>query len=212
MATVAARWLALASTLTATGAVDTKRKVDTLPVYGAPPTAHWTGFVETDAASGSHLFYYLVESADEPASDPLIWWFNGGPGASSFAGLFSENGPLLLNDAGVLVDSRLRAWQRLLVAMGVVVVIVLLLLVSVSVACLVVVVINYLVVARGVFAYVEGQWSGAVDGREVEPEEEVLHSGVDYEKTPYVDVASSICAVCAATCEGGNQLNSQCCE
>ena len=105
MATVAARWLALASTLTATGAVDTKRKVDTLPVYGAPPTAHWTGFVETDAASGSHLFYYLVESADEPASDPLVWWFNGGPGASSFAGLFSENGPLLLNDAGVLVDN-----------------------------------------------------------------------------------------------------------
>ena len=101
----ARRWLALALALTATGAVDTKRKVDTLPVYGAPPTAHWTGFVETDAASGSHLFYYLVESADEPASDPLVWWFNGGPGASSFAGLFSENGPLLLNDAGVLVDN-----------------------------------------------------------------------------------------------------------
>ena len=58
MATTAARWLALASTLTAATAVDTKRKVDTLPVYGAPPTAHWTGFVETDAASGSHLFYY----------------------------------------------------------------------------------------------------------------------------------------------------------
>ena len=32
---MAARWLVLASTLTAATAVDTKRKVDTLPVYGA---------------------------------------------------------------------------------------------------------------------------------------------------------------------------------
>ena len=83
--------------------LDTKHAVAELPGVGAPPTRHWTGFVETDATSETHLFYYFVESQRSPSSDPLVWWFNGGPGASSLAGLFSENGPFLLNDAGALV-------------------------------------------------------------------------------------------------------------
>ena len=74
--------------------------VDSLPGFGPPPTRHWTGFVEVDAPSSTPLFYYLVESASNPENDPLVWWMNGGPGASSFAGLFAENGPLLLNSSG----------------------------------------------------------------------------------------------------------------
>ena len=57
------------------------------------------------------LFYYLVESAGDPQTDPLIWWMNGGPGASSFAGLFGENGPLLLNATGQLTPNPY-SWNR----------------------------------------------------------------------------------------------------
>jgi hypothetical protein len=64
---------------------------------GAPPTKHWSGFVEVEP--GTHLYYYLVESASVPSEDPLVWWMNGGPGASSLVGLFAENGPLLLNSS-----------------------------------------------------------------------------------------------------------------
>ena len=85
--------------------------VTSLPGYGAPPTKHWTGFVEVDAASKTHFFFYLVESAGDPAKDPLVWWMNGGPGASSFAGLFGENGPLLLNATGALTPNPF-AWNR----------------------------------------------------------------------------------------------------
>ena len=68
-----------------------RHEVRSLPGYrngtAPPPTRHFTGFVEVDEAQGTSLFYYLVESASKPESDPLVWWMNGGPGASSLAGL-----------------------------------------------------------------------------------------------------------------------------
>jgi len=33
--------------------------------------------LQVDAATDSHLFYYYVESQTAPATDPLVWWFNG---------------------------------------------------------------------------------------------------------------------------------------
>ena len=75
---------------------------------GSLPTRHYGGFVETDSADGVNLFYYLVESASDPSTDPLFLWMNGGPGASSMAGLFSENGPLLLKEDNTLMEVRCR--------------------------------------------------------------------------------------------------------
>ena len=72
---------------------------------------HWSGFVRTNEATEETLFYVLIESESDPASDPVIWWMNGGPGASSLAGMFLENGPLLFNDAGNLVRNPL-TWAQ----------------------------------------------------------------------------------------------------
>eukprot|EP00933_Yihiella_yeosuensis_P005917 TRINITY_DN110528_c0_g1_i1.p1 TRINITY_DN110528_c0_g1~~TRINITY_DN110528_c0_g1_i1.p1 ORF type:complete len:572 (+),score=100.70 TRINITY_DN110528_c0_g1_i1:62-1777(+) len=80
-------------------------KVKVLPGYGEPPTAHHAGFIEVEPSTRTNLFYYLVESQKNPEKDPLIWWMNGGPGASSLAGLFSETGPLLLNEAGKFMNN-----------------------------------------------------------------------------------------------------------
>lgn len=49
-----------------------------------------------------HLHYWLVESERDPASDPLVLWLQGGPGASSLMGYFTELGPLLTNDDSTL--------------------------------------------------------------------------------------------------------------
>jgi len=78
---------------------------------GAPPTKHYSGFVETDQSSGTNLFYYYVESQNNPSTDPLFLWMNGGPGASSLAGVFGENGPLLLKADMTLMENPY-AWNK----------------------------------------------------------------------------------------------------
>lgn len=55
---------------------------------------HYSGFFKV---SETHfLHYWFVESQNNPAKDPLIFWFNGGPGCSSLDGLLNEMGKDLL--------------------------------------------------------------------------------------------------------------------
>lgn len=59
---------------------------------------HYSGHLKT--TNKRALFYWFVESQNNPATDPLIFWFNGGSGCSSLLGLLSEMGPYLVNDDG----------------------------------------------------------------------------------------------------------------
>ncbi|VDM47375.1 unnamed protein product [Toxocara canis] len=54
---------------------------------------HYSGFFKV---SETHfLHYWFVESQGDPTEDPLIFWFNGGPGCSSLDGLLNEMGPYM---------------------------------------------------------------------------------------------------------------------
>ena len=44
------------------------------------------------------LHYIFVESESAPATDPVVIWFNGGPGCSSMLGFLQENGPWVIED------------------------------------------------------------------------------------------------------------------
>lgn len=40
--------------------------------------AHYAGYATVNEDSGRALFYWLVESAEDPGSKPIVLWLNGG--------------------------------------------------------------------------------------------------------------------------------------
>ena len=65
------------------------------------------------------LFYWFFESRDAVLKNapknptPMIIWLNGGPGSSSLAGLFMENGPLKLGDDNTAsITENLFSWNK----------------------------------------------------------------------------------------------------
>ncbi|MDI5963937.1 S10 family serine carboxypeptidase-like protein [Streptantibioticus silvisoli] len=87
----------------------------------------YAGYVDVNGPgpAKSHLFYWFFESQTcdphrEPAEQkkliedtPLLIWLNGGPGASSSAGLFLENGPLrIAGDAAGTISVSPDSWNQ----------------------------------------------------------------------------------------------------
>eukprot|EP00392_Amoebophrya_sp_AT5.2_P009990 g10021.t1 len=99
-------------------------RIASLPGYGPPPTAQYSGFLDaTDGCdtekNGKYcrLHYWFATSENnvarhKPAEKiPVVLWLNGGPGSSSLIGFLEENGPLLVNSTGGLMPNPY-AWTK----------------------------------------------------------------------------------------------------
>ncbi|XP_047987754.1 venom serine carboxypeptidase-like [Leguminivora glycinivorella] len=67
----------------------------------------YSGFLTVDEELKSHLFFWYFPVPDKPVNEtPWIVWLQGGPGASSLAGLFDEVGPFTVSQFGTLKKNR----------------------------------------------------------------------------------------------------------
>jgi carboxypeptidase C (cathepsin A) len=59
------------------------------------------------------LHYVFVTSAsDNAAKDPVVVWFNGGPGCSSLLALFAEHGPFVFDDGESVIKPNPEPWNK----------------------------------------------------------------------------------------------------
>eukprot|EP00548_Thalassiothrix_antarctica_P005196 CAMPEP_0194141190 /NCGR_PEP_ID=MMETSP0152-20130528/10651_1 /TAXON_ID=1049557 /ORGANISM="Thalassiothrix antarctica, Strain L6-D1" /LENGTH=558 /DNA_ID=CAMNT_0038839739 /DNA_START=42 /DNA_END=1715 /DNA_ORIENTATION=- len=84
-------------------------RITSLPGWDAPlPSAWYSGYLDYELEGQNiHTHYILLEAEELSDEDkkPLLYWSNGGPGASSLYGLFTELGPLLLSDESIKTDA-----------------------------------------------------------------------------------------------------------
>ena len=75
-----------------------KDKVESLPMQeNLKYKSDWySGFY--DVSSNRHLHYIMIESLNKPETDPVLVFFNGGPGAASTSLAFNGMGPTYFYD------------------------------------------------------------------------------------------------------------------
>ena len=76
-------------------------KMADLPDAPAFTTATYSGYLK--ASKTKHLHYVFAESMDSPETDPVVIWFNGGPGCSSMLGMMQELGPIVVDDGEAML-------------------------------------------------------------------------------------------------------------
>lgn len=75
------------------------------------PKDWFSGYLDLDN-NKTHMHYFFFPSQRSPTTDPLLFWFNGGPGCSSLLGALYEHGPFLVNDAFASIIYNQHAWNQ----------------------------------------------------------------------------------------------------
>lgn len=71
----------------------------------------YSGYVGVPGSS-KQLHYIAAQSQNNPATDPVIVWFNGGPGCSSMLGFLQEHGPYSLADGALNFTQNDFSWNK----------------------------------------------------------------------------------------------------
>lgn len=87
-------------------------EVLSLPGWSGPlPSRQWSGYL--NFTKTKHMHYWLVESENDPQKDPILVWFNGGPGCSSLDGFIYEHGPFRIDPTTKKLVKFEYAWSKL---------------------------------------------------------------------------------------------------
>lgn len=68
--------------------------IESLPFLDVPLNfSQYSGYITVNQTEERALFYWFVESQNDPANDPVLLWLQGGPGCAGTYALFEEHGP-----------------------------------------------------------------------------------------------------------------------
>ena len=91
-------------------AADEADRMGNLPDAPEFVTAMYSGFLKvTDT---KRLHYVFAESETDPVNDPVVIWFNGGPGCSSMLAFMQENGPIAIDDGEDYIKTNPYPWNK----------------------------------------------------------------------------------------------------
>ena len=69
------------------------------------------GFIMIDKTTDSNTYFVFAPALSKQTDAPVLLWLQGGPGASSLFGMFTEIGPFDI-DEGMQVAPRAHSWNR----------------------------------------------------------------------------------------------------
>ncbi|EJW70127.1 hypothetical protein WUBG_18965 [Wuchereria bancrofti] len=75
-----------------------------------PNFEQYSGFLPTK--TGNFLHYWLIESQNNPSTDPLVLWINGGLGCDSLDGSLAQIGPFRVNQDGETLFENIYSWNK----------------------------------------------------------------------------------------------------
>ena len=105
--------IALSLLVSAHAAVEFDRLTSFPDIAKLPGFAIYSGYLTIDDTTGKAIHYLFAESQNNPKSDPVLLWLNGGPGCSSVKGFLSENGPFVLEDWSYNITANAYSWNKL---------------------------------------------------------------------------------------------------
>lgn len=85
------------------GRIEEARNLSLVQLADINYVTSYTGFFTVDKQYNSNIFFWYFEAVARPQEAPLLIWLQGGPGASSLFGLFTENGPFNIDENGLPV-------------------------------------------------------------------------------------------------------------
>ncbi|XP_063699448.1 venom serine carboxypeptidase-like [Culicoides brevitarsis] len=91
------------------GDIENAQKLAKVPSLGIDVNSY-AGLITVNKTFGSNMFFWYFEAENDPKNAPVLIWLQGGPGASSLFGLFTENGPFEVGSDGKL-SKRKYSWS-----------------------------------------------------------------------------------------------------
>jgi carboxypeptidase C (cathepsin A) len=83
--------------------------VESLPEAGTFRSPTYSGYLKVSDTKSLH--YAFASSLDNPTKDPVVIWFNGGPGCSSMLAFMAEHGPFVIDDGESFVKENPYPWN-----------------------------------------------------------------------------------------------------